>query len=92
MSVNVKFLNGETKDTDRELLYDASLITGNTIIVGKPETGKTAYVCRCLNNGFFPGLKEVYYIAPSETLTNGRIDELYKIFEGYKLFIYYADN
>ena len=45
MPVNVKFVNGEIKNIDRELLYDGSLITGNTIIVGKPETGKIAYVC-----------------------------------------------
>ena len=55
----MKFVNGETKNTDRELLSDGSLITGNTIIVGKPETGKTAYVCRYLNAVFFPGVNEV---------------------------------
>lgn len=92
MNVNVKFDNGEIKNVDKNLLYDSSLITGNTIIVGKPETGKTAYVCRCLKQGFFPGIKEIYYIAPSETLTNKRVDELYKIFSDYELFIYHADN
>ena len=55
--VNVRFVSsGEVKTVHKTLLYDASLTFGNTIIVGKPETGKTAYVCRALKNGFFPGV------------------------------------
>ena len=32
---------------DKSLLYNGALSNGNTIIIGRQQTGKTAYVGRC---------------------------------------------
>ena len=75
MSVNVKFSNGEIQKVDKISLYDASLLDGSTVIIGKPGTGKTHYICTCLKQGFLPGIEEIYYVGPSSTLTIKRENE-----------------
>ena len=97
MSVKVKFENGKVDYVRRNLLYNGSLSDGNTVIVGKPNSGKTQYVCKCLMNGMFGDVEELFYIAPSETLTNDRKKKMYDMFENnekksFKLNIDTASN
>ena len=91
-SVKVRFQDGNVKKVSRKLIYDASYLNGNMVIVGKPATGKTEYVCRCLNNGYYKGVKEIYYVAPSETVSEKRAQELERIFSNYDLHIYSGGN
>ena len=92
MNVDVQFKDGSAMNVSSSMLYNASLKNGNTVIVGRSDTGKTAYVIKSLRHGYFPGIKEIYYIAPKITLTYNRTQELYKLFYGYDFFIYDASD
>jgi len=73
--IDIQLVNGVVKKVDKNLIYNASFNQGNTVIVGKPNTGKTAYVTTLIQKGF-PGIKEMYYVAPHDTLSEDRIDKI----------------
>ena len=75
---------------DKSLLYNGALSNGNTIIIGRQQTGKTAYVERCVRNGLFPGVEELYWVSPF--LNTKRKRELAHTFRGYRLYFYNSNT
>ena len=86
----VRERDNKVLNIDKSFLYNGALSNGNTIIIGRQQTGKTAYVERCVLNGLFPGVEEIYWVSPG--LNPKRRRQLQKTFKNFQIYFYNSDN